>query len=89
MIYKNCLGGFEYNASMSDFVPLFTEFEPRYQEVVGSTGRRLEKEVAHLSVCFVGEGFDLSNKQYFYESESEYFQAVDRLIEDMSDRAFA
>lgn len=88
MIYKNCLGGFEYNASMHDFTPPFTEFEPRYEEVASSKGKRVEKNVAHLSVGFMGEGFDLSNKQYFYESESEYFQAVDRLIEDMSDRGF-
>lgn len=89
MIYKNVIGGFEYYAVMNDCAPMGITFEPKYQKVYGGpTGERMEKVIARLFVSFNGKGFDLSDKKYFYESEKEYYQAVDNLISDMSDRGF-
>ena len=81
MIYKNCLGAFEYEASISI---IQRGLSPREVKVYSHDGERIEREYPYFVVSTIAEGFPLANKRYSYSNKEEYLAKVEECISDMA-----
>lgn len=86
MLYKNCLGTFEYEASMNI---IQGGLSPREVKVYSHEGERIEREYPYFVVSTIAEGFPLANKRYSYSNKEEYLAKVEECITDMARIGFS
>lgn len=86
MIFKNCIGGFEYKANTSVII---NGLSPREIKVHKPNGVEIEKVYPYFIVGMVAENFPLSEKHYTYSNKEEYLAKVEECISDMRALGFS
>ena len=86
MIYKNCLGAFEYKASVRVHSGRLSAEEVK---VYSADGEKTEKVQPYFSVACIAENFPLSEKRYTYSNKEEYLVKIEECIADMAAIGFS
>ena len=86
MIYKNCLGAFEYKASIRVNNGRLSAEEVK---VYSADREKTEKVQPYFSVACIAENFPLSEKRYTYSNKEEYLVKIEECIADMAAIGFS
>lgn len=86
MIYRNCLGAFEYKASARVHSGRFSAEEVK---VYSADGEKVERILPYFYIACIAENFPLSEKRYIYSNEEEYAAKIEECIADMKAIGFS
>lgn len=85
-MYKNCLGAFEYKASVRVHSGRLSAEEVK---VYSADGEKVERILPYFYISCIAENFPLSEKRYIYSNEEEYAAKIEECIADMAAIGFS